>query len=1026
MERIFTNKSIWKKIVVAILIIMAFQVIFSTPIVNAKDPDDASQQGDGDNTLWAGILMRPILSLVVTIGDGIVSILHNTIMGQDNGTLLTIEGGTLLDKIGAVLLGVIIAAGIIIACIAAAYAIAAIPALVAAFDTAAGAVVFGTAAKVIVVGGIGAGVLCGVAIGSEAMPDTLKLPVYSYSAEEIFRGNILLFNVDFFNRDNKQIMVNYSKQVMNATTQDPDYNPGADQQNGQLQIEYEWEEQSPITPEEYNSLTNGTYKVNYYYYEKDGKIVKTSPQDSARELHSLISTGYVAIRNICIVLMLSILIYIGIRMMLTSVSSEKAKYKDMIKDWVTGLCLLFLMHYIMAFSVLLVEKLTDVVNTYESERPYLVSLPDEYDGNLKDVAEEINLPSEYISDERISYPTNLMGKFRLMLQKKDTEQSGAYIGYVMCFLILVLFTVMFTITYLRRLLYMAFLTMISPMVAVTYCIDKTNDGQAQGFNMWLKEYIFNLLIQPMHLLLYYILVISAYELANSNVIYAIVALGFMIPAEKLLRSMFGFEKAKTPPLLGGAVGASLMMQGVNSLSRLARGRGRGEANERKLKGKGDEEEGLPARLNSVSTMDTLAKNSKGDGNLLGESTEGDGLPGKGSKWATPELDETMGAIDQDEQALREAAYTDLRDPESFDAYKEMKDELDERRKNALLEDYKIRMANQGALNEGTGEGTGTDDQDAQDSSGTSAGGMTGSASTPNITTPMTFRQAMGSQFNRDKDKLKRALSATKAGAKVAIKNAPRKIGKKAFKLAKGAAGGIMAGTAVAALGGAAAIASGDTKNIVTAAGATVGTGYAAGRRAANSSLASHLSPETREAFNEVYHGEKYKHIDVEKASKEERTNANNRLKAEQGIEDREMKEKLAQAEQSGASKQEMEKIQKEKEKADKKAAEEFMKDGGNYDKMIQAGVRDIDRAIVLQKGIDEGVYQDVEDAVAHSQLYDQFGQKDPTKMGHKDQENFNKTIYSGLTSRNIGEQKAKDRVKEISNGLSFLHNGLHG
>ena len=33
---------------------------------------------------------------------------------------------------------------------------------------------------------------------------------------------------------------------------------------------------------------------------------------------------------------------------------------------------------------------------------------------------------------------------------------------------------------------MAFLTLIAPIVAFTYPIDKMADGQAQGFDMWVK------------------------------------------------------------------------------------------------------------------------------------------------------------------------------------------------------------------------------------------------------------------------------------------------------------------------------------------------------------------------------------------------------------------------------------------------------------------------------------------------------------------------------------------------------------
>ena len=139
---------------------------------------------------------------------------------------------------------------------------------------------------------------------------------------------------------------------------------------------------------------------------------------------------------------------------------------------------------------------------------------------------------------------------------------------------------------------MAFLTMIAPLVALTYPIDKINDGQAQGFNKWLKEYLFNLLLQPLHLLLYTILVSSAYELASTNVIYALVAIGFLIPAEKLMRGFFGFEKASTPGSMAGAVaGASLLNSGLQKLLRKPPMRGKGGG--RGGKDSDDQEESSP-------------------------------------------------------------------------------------------------------------------------------------------------------------------------------------------------------------------------------------------------------------------------------------------------------------------------------------------------------------------------------------------------------------------------------------------------
>ena len=112
---------------------------------------------------------------------------------------------------------------------------------------------------------------------------------------------------------------------------------------------------------------------------------------------------------------------------------------------------------------------------------------------------------------------------------------------------------------------MAFLTLIAPLVALTYPIDKANDGKAQGFTYWFREYIFNLLLQPMHLLLYTVLVSSAAALATKNFVYALVALGFIGTAEKIVRQMFNFSKANTPGAFAGPAGAAMAIQGMRWL-----------------------------------------------------------------------------------------------------------------------------------------------------------------------------------------------------------------------------------------------------------------------------------------------------------------------------------------------------------------------------------------------------------------------------------------------------------------------------
>lgn len=369
-------------------------------------------------------------------------------------------------------------------------------------------------------------------------------------------------------------------------------------------------------------------KVTYDIY---GIKVKTETEytSTAYQLRKVVANWYIILRNMSLVALLSILVYVGIRIMISSTAADKSKYKQMLMDWLVAICLLFVLHYIMAFANLAVKKIIDIVDS-TAVANNTSSLPDDVKGKeiskdgvvlskgnqlfeitqkkqvdrawkvLVEQRADVNnvdpTETEFYdlfqeNKTKLKWPTsNFTEQARMMLQYVDEDSDAsnyayASIGYKLIYCILVIYTFIFSFTYIKRTVYMAFLTLIAPLVALTYPIDKMNDGQAQAFNRWMKEYIFNLLIQPLHLILYMVLIGSAYEFAAKNIIYVVVALGFLTPAEKLLRSFFGFEKAHTPGLLAGPAGAAIMMNGVNRLlgkppHKGNDGKGRGESGEK--------------------------------------------------------------------------------------------------------------------------------------------------------------------------------------------------------------------------------------------------------------------------------------------------------------------------------------------------------------------------------------------------------------------------------------------------------------
>ena len=266
----------------------------------------------------------------------------------------------------------------------------------------------------------------------------------------------------------------------------------------------------------------------------------------AKKLQSYISKWYIALRTIALVGLLSVLLYIGIRIILSSASAnDKAKYKNMLKDWIVAICILFTLHYIMAFMLEMTGSLNNIIKNNVVKE----SSSEEVEGST----------AEYKTDKLMNAVREGVG---------DSYEDASALNtasYTIMYLALVILTGVFTVQYLKRVIYMAFLTMIAPMIALTYPLDKIKDNKAQAFSFWLREYIFNCLIQPVHLLLYTLLISNVGDFATNNIIYSVIALGFLVPAEKLIKEMFGMKSATPVGTLGAAAGGAVVMSMLNKM-----------------------------------------------------------------------------------------------------------------------------------------------------------------------------------------------------------------------------------------------------------------------------------------------------------------------------------------------------------------------------------------------------------------------------------------------------------------------------
>lgn len=242
------------------------------------------------------------------------------------------------------------------------------------------------------------------------------------------------------------------------------------------------------------------------------------------------------------------LIYVGIRMALSTVASEEAKYKKMLKDWVVSFVLVFLLQYIIIFTINCNNALVSIMN---SARQNVTS-----------------------------------GGFDAIINSFQSQALGISfvtgLGSSIIFCILVGMTLSFLIFYIKRMLTIGFLIVIAPIVTITYSIDKMGDNKSQALDKWLKEFVYTILIQPFQCLIYLIFAVTALEIMKDNsfgsAVLGVVMILFIHQAEDIVRSIFSFEHAHS---LGSALTtmalASTMTKAIGKVSDAKKGGGKAKA-----------------------------------------------------------------------------------------------------------------------------------------------------------------------------------------------------------------------------------------------------------------------------------------------------------------------------------------------------------------------------------------------------------------------------------------------------------------
>ena len=231
-----------------------------------------------------------------------------------------------------------------------------------------------------------------------------------------------------------------------------------------------------------------------------------------------IQKWYYAIWILATIINLLMLVYIGIRMAISTVASQKAVYKKKLMAWFESMVLLFVMHFIIRIiffvSEILVQLLTNIFNNI------------------------INITMADSDTKNID-----LAIFKELSKTLNSPKGWKPVEYFICYILLVGYEYKFLIMYIKRFMVIGLLVVVSPLITCTYSLDKAGDGKAQAFQILFKELIVNILMQPMHLFLYSVLLGFATNIIQEYPLFTILLLIGVSRGEKIIKQIFRMQSA---------------------------------------------------------------------------------------------------------------------------------------------------------------------------------------------------------------------------------------------------------------------------------------------------------------------------------------------------------------------------------------------------------------------------------------------------------------------------------------------------
>lgn len=267
-----------------------------------------------------------------------------------------------------------------------------------------------------------------------------------------------------------------------------------------------------------NSLVFGEYllfNANVYQTNKslNPDIEPTTISNIIDSIKETVAGWFQVLRLFAIALIILLLIFTGLRLAVSDLAKDRARYKEVIKAWIIGLAFIYLLPYIIVIINTICDYFMDIL----------------WDARL--------------GLEDAGYTSFESGLFLECINGTADTGGLKSAAYFIEFLAFIIMDYKFFFKYIKRSFTVFMLVVLSPVIGVMHVFNKIkgNDGIIGN---WVAKYCMNIFMQPLHALLYLIFMFTASGIALKAPLLAVLFLWALSRAEKIFNIILELDYGK--------------------------------------------------------------------------------------------------------------------------------------------------------------------------------------------------------------------------------------------------------------------------------------------------------------------------------------------------------------------------------------------------------------------------------------------------------------------------------------------------